>query len=101
MLGAPDPGPYTPTTGFTLSVYGRPIAAFGDPHPSADQRQHPTSSEAGVLTTFHAPVTGELTAVAALASRPRTDGFGQPDAAPLTCSLTAPPVIPANLSAPA
>ena len=70
MLGAPDPGPYAPTTGFTLSVYRQPLAAFGAPHPSADQRQHPTSSEAGVLTTFHAPVTGALTAAAGLAAGP-------------------------------
>jgi NADPH-dependent 2,4-dienoyl-CoA reductase/sulfur reductase-like enzyme len=67
-VGAPDPGPYAPTTGFTLSLYRHPLAAYGVPVPDAQQRQLQASSDAGVLTTFHAPMSGALTAAAGLAA---------------------------------
>ena len=37
-----DPGPYAPSTGFTLSLYRHAIAAYGVALPGAVERQHPT-----------------------------------------------------------
>ncbi len=63
---APDPGPYAPTTGFTMSLYRQPIAAYGVALPDSEQREHIVDSGDGLLTTFHDPHSGELTAAAGL-----------------------------------
>ncbi len=65
-VGAPDPGPYAPTTGFTVTVYRQAIAGYGVPLPNALQRQHRSVNDASVLTTFHAPGTGALNAATGL-----------------------------------
>ena len=61
-----DPGPYVPSTGFTLNLYRHAIAAYGVALPGAVERQHPTSSSEAVLTTFHEPTHQSLTAAAGL-----------------------------------
>lgn len=61
-----DPGPYTPATGFTLSLYDQRIMAYGVPVAGSLQEQHPVSGETGALTTFRNPATGSLTAAVAL-----------------------------------
>ena len=40
IAAAPDPGPYAPTTGFTMSLYRQPIAALGVALPNAEQRHY-------------------------------------------------------------
>jgi len=66
IAAAPDPGPYAPTTGFTISLYRQPIAAYGVALPDSEQREHIVDSGDGLLTTFHDPHSGELTAAAGL-----------------------------------
>jgi 3-phenylpropionate/trans-cinnamate dioxygenase ferredoxin reductase subunit len=66
LFGAHDPGSYLPATGFTLSLYRQPLAAFGVPLRGAEEQRQPTSSPTGVLTTFRAPGSRALTAVAAM-----------------------------------
>ncbi|HEX2144330.1 MAG TPA: NAD(P)/FAD-dependent oxidoreductase [Glycomyces sp.] len=66
--GAPDPGPYAPTTGFTLNLYRTPIAAYGVALPKAAQR-HETAESGGFVTKFHDP-NGNLIAVAGIAAGP-------------------------------
>jgi NADPH-dependent 2,4-dienoyl-CoA reductase/sulfur reductase-like enzyme len=61
-----DPGPYAPSTGFTLRLYGHAISAYGVAVPGAVQRQQPTGSADAVLTTFHHPADGALIAAAGL-----------------------------------
>lgn len=63
-----DPGPYVPSTGFTLILYRQAIAAYGVPLPGAIQRQHLTGNPGGILTTFHDPVDQAQTAAAGLAA---------------------------------
>lgn len=65
LVGAADPGPYLPLTGFTTSLYGRAIAAYGVAPAGADQ-QHRTVGDEGVLTTFGAPGGEAITAAAGL-----------------------------------
>ena len=59
-----DPGPYAPSTGFTLHLYRHAIAAYGVPRPGAVERQHPTGSIDAILTTFHEPAHQTMTAAA-------------------------------------
>ena len=66
IAAAPDPGPYAPTTGFTMSLYRQPIAALGVALPNAEQRHYIVDSVDGLLTTFHDPHSGELTAAVGL-----------------------------------
>jgi hypothetical protein len=47
-----------------MSLYRQSIAAFGVALPDAEQRQLIVDSADGLLTTFHAPHSGELTAAA-------------------------------------
>jgi 3-phenylpropionate/trans-cinnamate dioxygenase ferredoxin reductase subunit len=61
-----DPGPYAPSTGFTLIQYRQVIAAYGVPLPGAVERQHPTGSADAFLTTFHDPAHEAITAAAGL-----------------------------------
>lgn len=69
VLGGEDPGPYVPTTGFTLSVYGKSVAAYGVPLPGSEQRDHATGDGAAVLTTFHPGGKGPTAAAALDAGR--------------------------------
>ena len=59
-----DPGPYAPSTGFTLNLYRHAIAAYGVALPGAVERQHPTGSADAILTTFHEPAHQAMTAAA-------------------------------------
>jgi NADPH-dependent 2,4-dienoyl-CoA reductase/sulfur reductase-like enzyme len=61
-----DPGPYVPMTGFRLRLYGHVISALGVVLPGAMQRQQPTGSPDAILTAFHDPLDGALTAVVGL-----------------------------------
>jgi 3-phenylpropionate/trans-cinnamate dioxygenase ferredoxin reductase subunit len=63
--GGEDPGPYVPSTGFTLNLYRHAIAAYGIPLPGAVERPNPTGSPDALLTTFHEPVQQAMTAAAA------------------------------------
>lgn len=63
---ATDPGTYAPATGFTLNLYRTPIATLGVPGPDAEQRQHHVAHDHGMLTTFHDPRAGAMTAAAGL-----------------------------------
>lgn len=65
LTGAPDPGPYTPDAGFTLTVYRHAAAAYGTILPGSQERQHETGDPDAVLTSFHNPG-GAMTAVAGL-----------------------------------
>lgn len=64
----PDPGPYVPSTGFTLILYRQAIASYGVALPGAIQRQHPTGNPGGILTTFHDPADQAQTAAVGLAA---------------------------------
>jgi NADPH-dependent 2,4-dienoyl-CoA reductase/sulfur reductase-like enzyme len=66
QAGGQDPGPYEPSTGFTLRLHGHVISAYGVALPGAVQRQGPTGSADAILTTFHDPADGALTAAAGL-----------------------------------
>ena len=59
-----DPGPYAPSTGFTLHLYRHAIAAYGVALPGAVERQHRTGTADAILTTFHEPSQQGLTAAA-------------------------------------
>ena len=61
-----DPGPYAPSTGFTLNLYRHAITAYGVALPGAVERQHPTRSADAILTTFHHPADQVITAAAGL-----------------------------------
>lgn len=62
---APDPGPYVPTTGFTLQLYGTSVAAFGAPLP--DGRQEAAAAETpGSVTTAFLDDKGRLCAIAGI-----------------------------------
>ena len=61
-----DPGPYTPSTGFTLNLYRQAITAYGVALPGAVERQHPTGNADAILTTFHEPAQHTITAAAGL-----------------------------------
>lgn len=65
LTGAPDPGPYTPDTGFTLTVYRHAAAAYGTILPGSQERQQETGDPNSVLTSFHDPG-GAMTAAAGL-----------------------------------
>ncbi|MET4095803.1 NAD(P)/FAD-dependent oxidoreductase [Arthrobacter sp. UYCu712] len=65
LTGAPDPGPYTPDTGFTLTVHRHAAAAYGTISPGSQERQLETGDPDAVLTSFHEPG-GAMTAVAGL-----------------------------------
>ncbi|WP_017197915.1 NAD(P)/FAD-dependent oxidoreductase [Arthrobacter sp. M2012083] len=65
LTGAPDPGPYTPDTGFTLTVYRHSAAAYGAVVPGSHQRHLGTEDPKAILTSFHHPG-GGITAVAGL-----------------------------------
>lgn len=49
---APDPGPYLPTTGFTLQLYGTSVAAFGALLPHSRQETAVAESPGSVTTAF-------------------------------------------------
>jgi NADPH-dependent 2,4-dienoyl-CoA reductase/sulfur reductase-like enzyme len=61
-----DPGPYAPSTGFTLHLYRHAIAAYGVVRPGAVERQHPTGNVDAILTTFHGPAHQTMTAAAGI-----------------------------------
>ena len=61
-----DPGPYAPSTGFTLNLYHHAIAAYGVAVPGAVERQHPTGNADAILTTFHEPALQAITAAAGI-----------------------------------
>ena len=61
-----DPGPYSPSTGFTLRLYRHAIAAYGVARPGAVERQHPTGDAEAILTTFHDPAHQNMTAAAGI-----------------------------------
>ena len=61
-----DPGPYAPSTGFTLRLYRHAIAAYGVARPGAVERQHPTGDAEAILTTFHEPAHQIMTAAAGI-----------------------------------
>ena len=61
-----DPGPYSPSTGFTLRLYGHAIAAYGVARPGAVERRHPTGDAEAILTTFHEPAHQTMTAAAGI-----------------------------------
>lgn len=61
-----DPGPYAPSTGFTLHLYRHAIAAYGVVRPGAVERQHPTGDADAILTTFHEPAHETMTAAAGI-----------------------------------
>jgi len=63
--GGEDPGPYVPSTGFTLNLYRHAIAAYGLSLPGAVERPHSTGSPDALLTTFHEPAQQSMTAAAA------------------------------------
>ncbi|HEX2291131.1 MAG TPA: FAD-dependent oxidoreductase, partial [Pseudonocardiaceae bacterium] len=63
-----DPGPYVPSTGFTLILYRHAIAAYGVALPGAIQRQHLTGNPDAILTTFHDPADQAQTAAVGLAA---------------------------------
>ncbi|MDI3243198.1 FAD/NAD(P)-binding oxidoreductase [Arthrobacter sp. AL08] len=65
LTGAPDPGPYIPHTGFTLTVHGHTAAAYGTILPGSQERQRETGDPEAVLTSFHDP-RGAMTAAAGL-----------------------------------
>jgi NADPH-dependent 2,4-dienoyl-CoA reductase/sulfur reductase-like enzyme len=64
--GGQDPGPYAPSTGYTLRLYGHTISAYGVALPGAVQRQGPTGGADAIFTTFHDAADGALTAAAGL-----------------------------------
>jgi len=70
LAGAPDPGPYVPATGFSLTLYRQSISTYGVVLPSAQQCQLQASSQAGILTGFADSRTGALIAVAGLGTGP-------------------------------
>lgn len=55
LAGAPDPGPYVATTGFTLRMRGTTVAASGTVPPGAVALQQETDDPDAVLTSFHRP----------------------------------------------
>jgi 3-phenylpropionate/trans-cinnamate dioxygenase ferredoxin reductase component len=61
--GASDPGPYAPATGFTLNLYGTPIAAYGVALPGAAAETRETDT--GIVTEFR-DHSGRLNAAAGL-----------------------------------
>lgn len=63
--GGEDPGPYVPSSGFTLNLYRHAIAAYGLPLPGAVERSNPTGRPDALLTTFHEPTQQSMTAAAA------------------------------------
>jgi NADPH-dependent 2,4-dienoyl-CoA reductase/sulfur reductase-like enzyme len=69
LTGQPDPGPYTPDTGFTLTVHGRTAAAYGTVLPGSQEEQHETGDPQAVLTSFH-DRDGAMTGVAGLDAFP-------------------------------
>lgn len=69
LTGAPDPGPYTPDTGFTLTVHGHTAAAYGTVLPGSQEQQHETGAKDSVLTSFH-DRDGAMTGVAGLDAFP-------------------------------
>lgn len=73
FLGGEDPGPYRPTTGFTLSAFGSTIAARGLRRPDGSERAASWPIEAprpdAVLTEF-VDTDGAVTGVAGLNAGP-------------------------------
>lgn len=65
LIDAQDPGPYIPTTGFTLALYRHAAAAYGVVAPGTHERQHDTGTPEATLTSFHRS-DGAMTAIAGL-----------------------------------
>jgi NADPH-dependent 2,4-dienoyl-CoA reductase/sulfur reductase-like enzyme len=63
-FGIPDPGPYLPDTGFTLSVYRTFVGGFGARVPGSIERHHHLDG-GGIVTTFETP-TGDLIAATSI-----------------------------------
>ncbi len=57
LTGSPDPGPYLPDSGFTLTLYRTQIAGYGAPVPGAQQEHHMLDG-GGTLTRFRTPDAG-------------------------------------------
>ncbi|MDQ0823328.1 3-phenylpropionate/trans-cinnamate dioxygenase ferredoxin reductase subunit [Arthrobacter sp. V4I6] len=70
ITGAPDPGPYTPDTGYTLTVYRQSAAAYGTVLPGSHETQHDTGTPKSALSSFHRP-DGTMIAVAGLNAFPQ------------------------------